>query len=343
MSMTSENSIAPPTVSIVAGADAAKRERPIGRRILHFIRRTHLYIGVFLFPWAMLYGVTGFLFNHPTFFADAPATSFTSRDLAGTKLESFPDLPTQAQEIVTALNEAKQPATPFKLGSGEVHYANRDSFVATAKAGNRTFFISFEPRSRSGVIRETTPLSQPSEPAPFATGKAEGPRQRGMGMSGPMHRDPAGIQLNDSLVERMKNALPIVMERKGLPAADITVTISPDIRLPIDVGGELWTATFNPLTTAVTGVKGQKNSDLTLRSFLLRMHLTRGYPGEIDLKWGWAVGVDSIAIALCFWGVSGILMWWQIKSTRRAGLAVLIVSSIVATLLTLGMHQLLAA
>ena len=303
----------------------------------------HLYIGVFLFPWAMLYGVTGFLFNHPTFFADSPAISFTQEDLAGTDLESLPDLPTQAQAVVTALNAAKQPPTPYRLGSGEIYYANRDVFVATAKVGPRSFFVTFDPAVSSGLIRESTPSGPVPEPAPFATAQAEGPRQRGMGNSGPAHEAPTGLQLSDSIVERLKKSLPIVMERKGIPDAEITLTTSPDIRLPIDVGGEFWTATFNPLTTAVAGVKGEKTSNLTLRTFLLRMHLTRGYPGEVNLKWGWAVGVDSIAIALCFWGVSGILMWWQIKSTRRAGLVVLAVSSILATLLTIGMNQMFAA
>ena len=192
------------------------RPRPLGRRILHFVRRMHLYIGVFLFPWAMLYGVTGFLFNHPTFFADSPAISFTQEDLAGTDLESLPDLPTQAQAVVTALNAAKQPPTPYRLGSGEIFYANRDVFVATAKVGPRSFFVTFDPAVSSGLIRESTPSGPVPEPAPFATAQAEGPRQRGMGNSGPAHEAPTGLQLSDSIVERLKKSLPIVMERKGI-------------------------------------------------------------------------------------------------------------------------------
>jgi len=55
--------------------------RPLSRRIMHLVRRTHLYLGLFLFPWAILYGVTGFLFNHPTLFADAPTTHFSRADI----------------------------------------------------------------------------------------------------------------------------------------------------------------------------------------------------------------------------------------------------------------------
>lgn len=341
MSMMTEGSIDHPSMPNRTASGTELRERPLGRRVLHFVRRAHLYIGVFLFPWAMLYGVTGFLFNHPTFMADPPPIWFTRQDLVGTELESVPDLTSQAQAIVSALNEAKQPATPYRLGRGEIYYANRDAFVATVKAGTRTFFVTFEPNASSGVIRESTPASPPPEPAPFAFAKAQGPSQGGV--PSPTSPDPVGLELSDSLVERLKKALPTMLERKGIPAAEITLIIAPDIRLPIDVDGEDWTATFNPLTTAVAGVKGPKLSNLTLRTFLLQMHLTRGYPGQMNLKWGWAIGVDSIAMALCFWGVSGILMWWQIKSTRRVGLAVLVASSILATMLTIGMHQLLSA
>lgn len=320
-----------------------QRSRPLGRRVLHLIRRAHLYIGVFLFPWAMLYGVTGFLFNHPTFFADSLAITFSPEDLKGTELETLPELPTQAQAVVAALNEMQKPATPYKLADGEISYANREAFVATAKAGTRSFFVTFDPLVSKGLIRESTPAVPAPEPAPFATAKPEGPRQRGMGMSGPMPHGAKSLQLSDPIVERLKKSLPVVMERQGIPNAEVTLTTAPDIRFPIDVDGKIWTATFNPLTTAVTGVNGQGGSNLTLRVFLLRMHLTRGYPSEVNLKWGWAIGVDCIAMALCFWGISGILMWWQIKSTRRAGLIVLVVSSILATMLTVGMHRMFTA
>ena len=41
-----------------------------------WLRRVHLYFGLLLFPWALLYGVTAFLFNHPTAFSEQPTTTF---------------------------------------------------------------------------------------------------------------------------------------------------------------------------------------------------------------------------------------------------------------------------
>ena len=60
--------------------------RSAGRRVMHTIRRLHLYLGLFLLPWSILYGVTGFLFNHPTAFADAPTASFGRSELTGTPM-----------------------------------------------------------------------------------------------------------------------------------------------------------------------------------------------------------------------------------------------------------------
>src|SRR4051794_1699015 len=42
-------------------AKPAPRPRPLSRRVLHWVRRLHLFLGLFLLPWALLYGVSGFI------------------------------------------------------------------------------------------------------------------------------------------------------------------------------------------------------------------------------------------------------------------------------------------
>ena len=54
-------------------------------------------------------------------------------------------------------------------------------------------------------------------------------------------------------------------------------------------------------------------------------------PGEQNARWFWAVIVDLMAGVMCFWGVSGLLMWWQLKATRKLGTVILVLSAIVAT------------
>ena len=331
-----------PAESASATPKPVPKGRPLSRRMMHLVRRTHLYFGLFLFPWAILYGVTGFLFNHPTILADAPTTHFSRADIAGTPLENLPTPREQASAVLTALNEQQKPATPYTLGSGDAHYGTRESFVATVKADARTFFFVYDPKTASGVIRETTTRSV-AEKAPFATASGDAPRQRGMGMMGPMKPNPAGIKIEDSIIDRIKSAVPTIMERKGFPKGEVTVTTAPDIKFPVEVDGQVWTAIYNPLTTSVSGTAGPEHSELTWRTFLLRLHLSRGYPGEVTTKWLWAVGVDAMALILCYWGVSGLFMWWQIKATRKAGLVVLALSAVAATALGVGMYSVLSA
>src|SRR5262245_17420681 len=76
--------------------------RSLRKRIMHVVRRTHLYFGLFLLPWAVLYGATGFLFNHPSAFADAPTTTFGASELAGTPMESVPRPEAVAAQVVAA-------------------------------------------------------------------------------------------------------------------------------------------------------------------------------------------------------------------------------------------------
>ena len=60
-----------------------------------------LQFGLLLFPWAFLYGVTAFLFNHPTVFSDQPTATFGREVLTGTPLESIPT-PTEQATLVVA-------------------------------------------------------------------------------------------------------------------------------------------------------------------------------------------------------------------------------------------------
>ena len=62
-----------------------------------------------------------------------------------------------------------------------------------------------------------------------------------------------------------------------------------------------------------------------MRSFLLRLHTAHGYPTDASngVKFWWAVIVDVMAVAMVAWAATGLLMWWQMKNLRRAGLVTL--------------------
>jgi hypothetical protein len=56
-------------------------------------------------------------------------------------------------------------------------------------------------------------------------------------------------------------------------------------------------------------------------ALLERMHRRRGYAQDYAADDVWAFIVDAFIIAMLFWVVSGFILWWQMKATRRMGLA----------------------
>ena len=309
-------------------ATALARVSPLAtprRRAVMLLRRGHLYLGLFLLPWSILYGVTAFLFNHPTAFSDQPTTSFGRDALAGTPLDPLPTAAEQADNLVARLNESQRPATLYAV-AGEARYAREFAF-ATVKAEGQTVSVLIDVKNGSGTIRMASAVERPTpEPAPFA---ARPPRPA----TRPTNGEPAGVP--NGFADRLKAALPTVLERSGFPGGEVTVTSVPDIVVPVTADGRTWTATYNPLTEAVTGTPADARppTELSWRRFLLRLHTTHGYPGDVNARWFWAVVVDAMAFTMCFWGMTGLMMWWQVKATRRAGAIVLALSAAAATAL----------
>ncbi|HEX4612130.1 MAG TPA: PepSY-associated TM helix domain-containing protein [Urbifossiella sp.] len=337
---------------IPAATPAARpARRPFHKRVMHVVRRGHLYFGLFLFPWAILYGVTAFLFNHPTVFADQPTTAYDREATAGTPLDGAPSPAAVAEQVVAKLNETQTPLTPYKL-AGEARY-DREFAFATVKVEGHSVNVLYDVKAGGGTVR-MTPKVEKVEPekAPFATGtaKAPGGREKGGGQKGargpgaPAGAGGDGVKLPDQLHERFKAAVPTILERAGFPAGEVTVTSVPDIVFPVEADGRTWTASYNPLTGSVGGVAAgaKPPTEISWRRFLTRLHTTHVYPGEPNAKWFWAVVVDVMAFTMCFWGLSGLVMWWQIKGTRRAGAVVIALSAAAAAALGVAMHGALA-
>jgi len=55
-------------------------------------------------------------------------------------------------------------------------------------------------------------------------------------------------------------------------------------------------------------------------TFLERMHRRRGYQNPYLLEDTWAFSVDLTVLAMIFWSLSGIWIWWELRSTRVWGI-----------------------
>ena len=327
-------------------APAPLTRRPFRKRLMMAIRRGHLYAGLFLLPWVVLYGVTAFLFNHPTAFADQPAVSFGRSELGGTPLELPPSAKDIAAQVVAELQSRAPEGTTYTLVEPEKVKFTREFAFATVKADGQTVSLLFNANGSGGSIRsKADEPPKVTEKAPFAVGAGARPAPKGGQTRGPAPKgDGDGLKLSAPLHERVRDAVPVVLERTGFPTGEVTVTSVPDVSFRMSDGEKTWTVTFNPMTGAVAGKSNDDPAEpLSARRFLTRLHLAHGYPGETNVKWAWAVIVDAMAFVMVFWGLSGILMWWQVKATRRWGLLVVLLSAAAATWLALGMHDMMAA
>lgn len=308
-------------------SDTPPARRPLRRRVMHVVRRAHLYFGLFLLPWAVLYGVTGFLFNHPQAFADGPTTAFGPAELEGTPLASPPDPASLAADAVLALAERATPAGDYALVEGEPAAFLRDFAFATVRTPDGTLSILYDVHGGGGTVRGPAPVAAKSEPAPFAVVAAE--------PTGERKGKPGGLRTPSPLGERLKEAVPVLLARLGLPTGPVTVTSVPDVSFLMDHAGTRWRVTHNGHTGAVAGARADAAppEGPSVRRFLTRLHVAHGYPSAVNARWLWAVVVDAMAFVMVFWGVSGLFMWWQLKATRATGAVVVALSLICAAAL----------
>ena len=54
-------------------------------------------------------------------------------------------------------------------------------------------------------------------------------------------------------------------------------------------------------------------------TFLTRLHIRHGYRQSYAASWAWGAVVEVTAVAMIFWVVSGIWLWWEIKPARKLG------------------------
>ena len=71
--------------------------------------------------------------------------------------------------------------------------------------------------------------------------------------------------------------------------------------------------------TFATGKLLVERQVLRTPSFLESMHRRRGYESQYATDDLWALSVDLVIVAMIFWALSGLWMWWEMKTTRAWG------------------------
>jgi len=303
------------TVEAATAQKVRSRARTRYNATLKTVRRAHMYAGLFLIPFVLLYGVSAFLFNHPDWFSDRSVRLIQGGDVVGTPLETYPTAEALAGQVIAALNR-EAGTSIIRLSKVQVPYFSRDlALTARTKTDEQVIFVELD--GRVGTVR-SAPIPPEVHPPDWAL---------------------KAVHLNPTPAQSAQEGVAAVMTRWGMPPEEVKVRTPADLVFTAEANGETWRVAYNVQNEALS-IRPWK-PEVSTRRFLTSLHLACRYPTHLDARWFWALIVDAMAISMVFWGVSGLLMWWQMKSLRRLGTVVVALSAIGTLALALGMHEVL--
>ncbi|MEM6993565.1 MAG: PepSY domain-containing protein [Myxococcota bacterium] len=275
-------------------------------------RRVHLYCGLVMIPWILLYAVTGWLFNHPAAFSgDLEIRRFELRDLPETE-RSLPAAADAAEQVVAALAEAFPDAGVELQPDIPPRFSRRLSAKAPQGA-QQELRLSIDVVRKSGAL-QTVEIDQDEAPASF-----EG-------------RD--SIEVLGLGKDAYTSIAAGAVAELGVSADELELTGAPRLSFVARIDGEDWNVRYKPKSGGLD-FERTAGKEVSTKRVLARLHMTHVYPAELGAAWVHTFIVDLVAFCLLLWCLTGLLMWWQMRRFRRIGLVVL-GSALVASLWVLG-------
>lgn len=306
------------------------------KTVLLILRRSHLYLGLLLCPWALLYGLTAYLFNHPSHFSDSNLRTFSSEVLRQAGFDGLSSPNKLAGHVVDGLNE-RFPDAQLTLNRQQPIRFDGDFFFASARTDAKLVQMLIFRNGSGGSVREQVEPKKDDKPAaPFAISSKNNPSPATPQSLTASDAQSRPLKLDQGIDRVIDKALPEIAERIGYSdvAGSFKLTSVPALEFVASSQDTQWIVRYDSLngTVAASRIDGTiPSKPFGWRKYLLRLHTTHGYPGEFSTKFYWAIIVDSMAAVMIFWGISGILMWWQLKRLRFWGGVTLAGSLIVAS------------
>ncbi|MEM7454631.1 MAG: PepSY domain-containing protein [Planctomycetota bacterium] len=323
--------------SNAAKKSGKKRKKKLVSRMNMWIRRIHLFSGLFMLPWVLLYGFTALLFNHPTYMTDS-RTEIENVSVPAEHLAQFPTAEQLAEGAVAAaagaLNEAETDSVIELVPDSAVF--TRQAF-GTTSGEDEDVTLVLDLNSGNGYLRTRT-----SEPEEDSDESEEDEVSLEDGLKVSLDSNPVSqfkAQISDLIGESDLEEISV----RSLPAVEFNAIVDgEEMRLRFVKQTQRGRASSDEADTesyaGELSIVGANPRDMSVRSYLLRLHMAHGYPVQKNSRWFWAIAVDLMFASMVFWGLSGVIMWWQIKRTRRIGFILLLASAVAAAWLAIGMH-----
>ncbi|MEZ6062107.1 MAG: PepSY domain-containing protein [Planctomycetaceae bacterium] len=294
---------------------ASKSGRRVAGRLNIFIRRVHLYAGLFLLPWVLLYGITGAMFNHLWLFPESSFVDVPAEQLADSSLAVFPAPSDLAECVVAAMKEAA-PGHTIALDSNHRAAFNND-VILEVTADNRKHAVHIDPVVRSARVVEIPDAASMEALLPGVK----------------------NIELPENPYSTAQQAVPAIMTSAGIESASAPRPrgwCKLNFLAQVDGSPALVTYVLRDGHVDVTPYR-PGDPGFSARQFFMRLHTSHGQPPHWNARMVWSLLLDTMAFAMVTWALTGIFMWWQIRRTRIIGSLVVGLSVLCSALLFFGM------
>ena len=287
------------------GPKAGRRKRTRYNGLIKLFRRTHMYFGLLLVPFVLLYGLTAIFFNHPTWL-DGRLDPVANEPSLLENHSGFP-IEAMAEEIRSSFEE--QMGEPVVI-QGEP--ALTGSFLFETRGDGERVRVRVDPETLASTTQVT---------------------ELAVGDDSRRFPEDAETSIGDR-VDALKAEVESVT-----PLEAPSMRVAPDLEFQVRVGDEQWHIGYDLRNGQISERRvGELRRDFDLRSFLMRLHVSRGYPEDVSVRSFWGGIVDVTALLMIFWALSGVVMWWQMKPLRNAGMLALGGGVFMAGLLAWGMY-----
>jgi len=282
-----------------------------------------MYTGLILLPWVILFGFSGMMFNHPDWLGPVRIVAHKSGSQVE-KTTGFAPLDGRslAEEVVASLNKdagAIPDAPAYTLAKGSpAKIEGAMTFTTETETGRAS--ITLVPHTAQARVQRFVESGAKQDNPPFHNDRVSIP-----GFDADQVQASAEKLLRDM---DMEPTSPLEASTRGGAELRFQVVSTADDRK--------WNVTYNLASESLTGRATASSSGMSFYSAVTRLHKTHHYPESMSARWLWTLLADATGFTMVFWGVSGLIMWWQIKPTRVIGVSSLSVAAVVAVFIFSG-------
>jgi hypothetical protein len=284
-----------------------------GPFVMKIVRRIHLYAGLLLMPWLLLFGITALSFNHPTV-----GRGLEGKMLPPERIESLTgvkpwDAAELAEQVALKLDSAEG---AFEMQPGSAHFQGWPLLSRRAPGGREVVIVGLD-SGRVILTKRESPHESKRPPFLDHVVKIEG-------------RDMAALAQD---LSRLHEELNISVEGPLMPHPEV----HPELRFVArDSGGTAWNIVYNLTTGAVDGRPSAEKRHAPIVELLESLHKQHHFPANFGPTFFWALFSDLTAFTLILWSITGMAMWIQMKKLRAIGVIVLVTGATIFGLVVMG-------